>query len=218
MSRHTDGLSSEAEFESSTARPELAVKTIDDLEQLRALSDPLRLRILEALCGPPRTTKQVADRLGEKPTRLYHHVDALEAAGLIRLLHTRPKRGTLEKYYQSVARQFRTDPSIFPRSGEGPSDDSWQLLGAQLLEGAAVDLRRLAAATEQNEVEADPERFEAMIARIKVHASPSSLTSIYEKLEALLTELSDEDPGEPDESCRSFDLVLAFFPEPESES
>ena len=94
------------------AAPELAIKTLDDLEQLKALSDPLRLRILEALCGAPRTTKQVADHLGEKPTRLYHHVDALEAAGLIQLVHTRPKRGTLEKYFQSVARQFRADPSM----------------------------------------------------------------------------------------------------------
>lgn len=27
---------------------------------------------------PERTTKQVAERLGEKPTKLYHHVEALE--------------------------------------------------------------------------------------------------------------------------------------------
>lgn len=206
--------------------PKLAVKTIDDLEQLRALSDPLRLRILEALCGPPRTTKQVADRLGEKPTRLYHHVDALEAAGLVHLVHTKPKRGTLEKYYQSVARQFRTDPSIFPRSDES-SDDSWQMLGARLLDGSAGDLRRLAELKDppgSDESEADEDRFVAMIARIQVRATEKTLFSIYERLETLLSELneidegSDEDGNEDSDEVRNFHLMLAFYPDPEDES
>ena len=194
--------------------PKQAVKILDDLEQLRALSDPLRLRIVEALCGPPRTTKQVADLLGEKPTRLYHHVDALESAGLVQLVHTRPKRGTLEKYYQSVARQFRADPSIFPRSGDAATDDSWQLLGARLLEGSAADLRRLAAAPQSGDAE-DKERFEAMIARIKVRASPEELLEIYRRLEALLTDLSSDEDSLSDD-LRGFDLMLAFYPEPET--
>ena len=63
-------------------------------------------RLLEALVLEPRTTKQVAEALGEKPTKLYHHVDALEKVGLIRLIRTQRNRGTLEKYYQSVARSF----------------------------------------------------------------------------------------------------------------
>lgn len=204
--------------------PVLAVKTLDDLEQLKALSDPLRLRILEALCGPPRTTKQVADHLGEKPTRLYHHVDALEAAGLIHLVHTRPKRGTLEKYFQAVARQFRADPSIFPQSGGASADDSWQMLGSQLLEGAAADLRRLATSFSPKDEDSDDhgERFEAMIARIKVRATPEKLMDIYQRLEALLTELSSDDEADaqpdadadPDAEMRGFDLLLAFYPEP----
>ena len=205
------------------AAPELAVKTLDDLEQLKALSDPLRLRILEALCGPPRTTKQVADQLGEKPTRLYHHVDALESAGLIQLVHTRPKRGTLEKYFQAVARQFRADPSIFPQSGEAASDSSWQILGSQLLEGAAADLRRMATTAiqdpkdekEQDDDEAD-DQLEAMIARIKICTSPERLMEIYQRLEELLAELSsdEEEPEDIDpENMKRFDLVLALYPE-----
>ena len=51
---------------------------ISDLDQVKALAHPLRMRIIETLAGPePMTTKQVAEALGEKPTRLYHHVDML---------------------------------------------------------------------------------------------------------------------------------------------
>jgi DNA-binding transcriptional ArsR family regulator len=71
------------------------------LEQVRALAHPLRLRLLELFSQQPRTAKQAAEVLGEPPTRLYHHVAALERAGLIRLRETRQNRGTTEKYYEA---------------------------------------------------------------------------------------------------------------------
>src|SRR5262245_32807602 len=71
-----------------------------ELTEMRALAHPLRLRICQALAERPRTTKQVAALLGEPPTRLYHHVHALERAGLLKLRETRQKRGTHEKYYE----------------------------------------------------------------------------------------------------------------------
>ncbi|HET9232819.1 MAG TPA: helix-turn-helix domain-containing protein [Candidatus Eisenbacteria bacterium] len=83
--------------------------TLSDLDQVKVLADPLRLRILEELCAAERTTKQVAERIGEKPTKLYHHMEALERVGLIRLARTRQNRGTMEKYYMAVARQFRAE-------------------------------------------------------------------------------------------------------------
>src|SRR5580765_6603934 len=71
--------------------------------EMRALAHPLRLRVLEVFAEAPRTTKQVADLLGEPPTRLYHHVAALERAGLLRLKETRRNRGTTEKWYEATA-------------------------------------------------------------------------------------------------------------------
>ena len=64
-----------------------------DLEQVKVIADPLRVRILDCFASEPRTTKQVAELIDEKPTRLYHHVDALERVGLIRLTQTRQNRG-----------------------------------------------------------------------------------------------------------------------------
>src|SRR3954462_12886708 len=72
--------------------------------ELRALAHPLRLRILELFAEAPRTTKQVAELLGQPPTRLYHPVAALERAGLLTLKETRKNRGTVEKWYEAVAR------------------------------------------------------------------------------------------------------------------
>ena len=84
------------------------------LEQMRALSHPLRLRLLELFAEGPRTTKQAAEALGESPTKLYHHVAALERAGLVRLRETRQNRGTTEKYFEVTQDRFvaKTDPAL----------------------------------------------------------------------------------------------------------
>jgi DNA-binding transcriptional ArsR family regulator len=49
---------------------------------------------------------QVAADMGEPPTRLYHHVNALERAGILRLKSTRQVRGTTEKYFELAKRRL----------------------------------------------------------------------------------------------------------------
>lgn len=85
---------------------------IDDLETLKVLADPLRLRILELL-GKPRTVKQVAGELGIAATKLYYHVNLLEKQGLIRTVDTRIVSGIIEKHYQIAARSYRVKHGLF---------------------------------------------------------------------------------------------------------
>ena len=117
--------------------------TLSDLDQIKVLADPLRIRILEDLCTEERTTKQVALRLGEKPTKLYHHMEALERVGLIRLTRTRQNRGTIEKYYLAVAQQFRTDARIF--SGSKSEGDTLQAMISTVFDRTADEMRGLVA-------------------------------------------------------------------------
>lgn len=86
---------------------------IDRMDQIRVLTHPLRMRLLERFAGEPCTTKQAAEAMGENPTKLYHHVYALERAGLVRRVEQRPVRGTVENYYQAVARRFEVDGRAF---------------------------------------------------------------------------------------------------------
>jgi DNA-binding transcriptional ArsR family regulator len=84
-----------------------------ELEQIKAIADPLRLKILHVLSEKSMTTKQVAEHLGENVNKLYHHVETLESVGLIKLTHTKPNRGTLEKYYKAIAKHFTLSPVLF---------------------------------------------------------------------------------------------------------
>lgn len=83
------------------------------VEQIRSIASPIRLQILRALSESAKTTKQVATELGEPATGLYRHVEALSEAGLIELIAEVPKRGTIQKFFRSVARSFRADDSCF---------------------------------------------------------------------------------------------------------
>src|SRR5262245_52885147 len=85
------------------------------VDQMKVLADPLRIRILEHFFEE-RTTKQVAEILGLPPTRLYHHVAALERVGLIRLARTQQRRGALEKYYLPVAKTFSAETRVSSRT------------------------------------------------------------------------------------------------------
>ena len=87
-------------------------RPVPGLAQMRALSHPLRIRLLELFGERPRTTKQAAQQMRTAPTPLYHHVAALERAGLVRVRETRQNRGTIEKYYELVRHRMGGDPRV----------------------------------------------------------------------------------------------------------
>ncbi len=86
---------------------------IDSIEQLRAIADALRMRIVETLQEQPMTVTQLGDALGEAPAKIHYHVRELEKVGLLKLVETREKGGILEKYYQPIARDFSVSDSLF---------------------------------------------------------------------------------------------------------
>ena len=89
---------------------------IKTIEQLKAITHPLRRRLKDEFCKNICTTKQAAKALGEPPTKLYHHVEILKKAGVIKLVKTKQNRGTTEKYYETVASNIRISPSLLESS------------------------------------------------------------------------------------------------------
>lgn len=88
------------------------VYALETIEQLRAISDALRIRIIDLLSRQPMTVTQLGERLGIAPAKVHYHVRELERVGLLRLVETREKGGVLEKYYRTVASDYRVPPSL----------------------------------------------------------------------------------------------------------
>ncbi len=114
---------------------------IENIEQLRAVADLLRLRIIDLLQKQPMTVTQLGEVMGEAPARLHYHVRELEKVGLLKLVETREKGGILEKYYQPVARELSVDRALLSAS----SDESLEMLRAwldQITDGFLREIRR----------------------------------------------------------------------------
>ena len=181
--------------------------TLTELDQLKVIADPLRVRLLQAFCEAPRTTKQVADSFGEKPTRLYHHVDALERVGLIRLVETRQVRGTIEKYYTAVAKRFRADPALL-RGEDTSGPEALADTVEALFDSAATELRDVIRANGDS-VTGD----EGLVSYVEVRADEQFVTALRKRLFQVLEDLERDAPKDPPiETQRRFRLLLAYYP------
>lgn len=101
---------------------------IENLEQLRAIADMLRLRIIERLDKRPMTVTQLGEELDMAPARVHYHVRELERVGLLKLVETREKGGILEKYYQPIAREIGVGKALL----SAPRDEAQAMLRALL--------------------------------------------------------------------------------------
>ena len=79
---------------------------------LKALADPLRLRVLLHLADTPMTVKQLATLLDVPPTRLYYHVRILEEHDLITVVERRVVAGIEERTYRAVAQSWEASASL----------------------------------------------------------------------------------------------------------
>ena len=165
------------------------VHTVRSLAQARLLADPFRLSILREFVEEPRTTMQVAERMGEKAPRLYRHVHALVDAGLLKPKGERQKRGTTERYLQAVASRFEVDASLFASAGPRARGDAKKRQMAKLIQtlfaGAQQEL--LAWASDPDSADEPP-----TVARIFVRGSRKEVERIRKRIMAIVTEVSSK--------------------------
>jgi DNA-binding transcriptional ArsR family regulator len=173
-------------------------------QELRALAHPLRLRLLEEFAGQARTTMQVAAALGEPPTRLYHHVNALERAGILKLARTRQVRGTTEKYYEVARKSFG---AVDGGQVTGRMRGSLRNLAYLVFEEAKSDL--VAAITD---TKLTPETAPVAL-RMLLTVSPAQIAGIRKELLALLASIRKECKRQPPPAdAPRWALTVAFAP------
>ena len=180
------------------------------LEQAKLLADPFKLKLIERFAGAPATTKQVADKMGEKAPRLYRHVDALVDAGLLELVEEKPKRGTIERYYKTVAERFEVDPELFsPASGHG--DDAMDMVRT-LFRDTESDLVRLFG--ELGDVEAEGDDV-PMVMKFAIRGSEEEIAGLRCKFDEWVKECENLAEGKSEnEGSSSYTGLLAFYRQP----
>lgn len=84
-------------------KPILIIETYD---QLKAISDPLRTKMLIYLVEQPHTGHMLANELNLSRAKILYHLRELEKHGIIKLVKKEERGGNILKYYQAVARGF----------------------------------------------------------------------------------------------------------------
>jgi len=83
---------------------------------LKALADPLRIRIGLLLLESPMTVKELAAALEVPQTRLYYHVRILEQHDLIEVVERRMVSGIEERRYGGILDNWQGSPGITARA------------------------------------------------------------------------------------------------------
>lgn len=193
-----------------------AERLVSDPETLKALSDPLRLRILEAMVARidrPWSAKELAAHLEVPQTRLYHHLELLVERDLLRVAEQRVVSGIIETRYRVAAMSFRLDHRLLSgdEAGRDASGDVLHAVFDTSREDVGRALRRhLAAGSAKGGTvegpDEDPDR--PLVTRGLALLTPERAAEFRERLGALIREF-ESDQGTA--TAATWGLLVAFY-------
>src|SRR3954464_11588775 len=105
-----------------------SITSVDDQRYVKALSHPLRVRILGILEEQPASPVELSQVLDATLGTISYHVRQLNELGLLELVRETPRRGAIEHHYRAKPR---------PKSG-GASWDSVSVIAKQAVVGAEL--------------------------------------------------------------------------------
>lgn len=176
---------------------------LEDLDLLTELTHPIRGRIIRHL-DAPRSAAELAELFDAPITRLYHHINRLERAGLIAVQSTRRVGAATQHRYQVVAKSFTLASHLYD-----------ELDGAELAQalGSLFDVAkiRLQKVFESRPCGERPKEHEALLSLGELHLSGERAAELIVKLRAVIDEFTDH--AARAEASPSFTLFVAAFPE-----
>jgi DNA-binding transcriptional ArsR family regulator len=166
------------------------VLIVEEPEQLRALADVLRAKIVTLLRERAASTTELAQALGVPKGTAGHHMKVLEKAGLVRVVRTRKVRALTEKYYGRVARLF-----VLKGEDSLPEELRGGVLVAMMLRQAADEA--IATGTEKD-----------TSALLHIRLGEADVLRFQRRLNRLIADFQrSEDPA-----GQAYALALALFP------
>jgi DNA-binding transcriptional ArsR family regulator len=166
--------------------------------QLRALSHPLRFRMLELLREGPSTASHLARAVGESTGSTSYHLRVLAKAGL---LEEEPHRGNgRERWWRRTAQIF-----YIPADSDDPEIRAGQVgLRSLFFERDEEAAGRFLA----KEADLDPEvRAAAFIGGWHAWATPEQIDELGQRVMALVDELR----GPPEERLEGAERIYVTF-------
>ncbi|MFJ6133799.1 helix-turn-helix domain-containing protein [Janibacter terrae] len=181
---------------------------VPDITQLKALSHPVRLRLLGMLRTlGPATASQVARRLGLNSGATSYHLRQLAEHGFI---EEAPELGTRrDRWWRASALSTSVrDEDVTTDEGRDATDAFHQL-------AVTHSASRMQAAATRRGGESDDWRPLTSISDLQVPVTAEQAARIQERFEALVWEVLEEHPPAPgplEEGQRRYAVIVSSFP------
>jgi len=190
---------------SDAVAPEvLEEKVLTDVSQFEALSNPIRMRILQAAADPV-TVGVLADRFGVPKTRLYYHVNFLVAEGLLVEVDERMSGARVEHIYRTVARSFTPGRELLEDVGDPHQ-------AAKLVAGLVLDSAKSESET-MLEKKFRGESVVGDVGRVQLRFSGEQAQEFSRRLERFWQEFQSQSNESSDDKVKeSYSFTFAFVP------
>lgn len=180
------------------------VMVLRELEEIKAVSHPYRIEILEAFAEEPLSAKHLSEILGEPHAKINYHIKILVAAGILELVEERVKSGIIEKYYLPKAKMVVIDKSILNFPISDSVAQTINQVSLSLFEKVSEDYYR---AAETNEVGTKHLRHYN-----EYYLTEDEARDIMDELEKKLNQLL-EDKKENKENTRPYNFAVLAIPD-----
>ncbi|MEJ2757777.1 MAG: helix-turn-helix domain-containing protein [Anaerolineales bacterium] len=197
--------------------PPEAILTLESLDALKVIADPLRNQILEVLTPKPLTINQVAAKLGVASSKLYYHFNLLEKNNIIRVVDTVVHGNLIEKHYWITAYQFQLDEEMFNFQVDTP-EGTEQLVNLLLtnLNATREDIQRSMYARHHQISQGAPQNPRHVFDHREIFQVPDEVaTKFHSRLHALVEEFKQEAEqyeNSQEEGLTPWALSLVFYP------
>jgi DNA-binding transcriptional ArsR family regulator len=172
----------------------------------KAMSSPVRIRILGMLNEAVLSPKQVAERLGEPLENVSYHVRLLRDLGCIELVRTEKRRGATAHFYRATTRAF-IDSDV----SAGLDDEARSAITSTILQES---FRLAYTAAARGTFDSRTDRHLSMTNLTLTDAGWTELNLLLDGLveNALRLQAQALAPEAADEDKVRTDLILAHFP------
>jgi DNA-binding transcriptional ArsR family regulator len=165
-----------------------SVMLIEEYEQLKAISDPFRTKILSLLIEKSYTGQQLAQLLDLSRSKIHYHLNELEKNGFIAIVRKEEKNGILQKFYKAVARGFIPSEKLLPYQSE--VGDYHREMTLNVLNRARI--RTLSAPEETFEVKtSNPEQWPRIAMQLETKINEEEFVAWIAKYRKLLEDFKE---------------------------
>ncbi|WP_323705490.1 ArsR/SmtB family transcription factor [Mammaliicoccus sciuri] len=162
---------------------------INTFEELKCISDQLRMKISMLLIEREMTATEIGKHLNIPKAKIFYHLKELEKYGMVKINRTEVKGSNVYKYYVATHNGFKVNPQLLNEYRDEVSDSTKDMVTSQI--NRTIDVLN------QYGLIMDDEQLISKTVQAKW--SQNQFDTFKQKLDALIDEV-DQQSNDEDES------------------